>query len=564
MVIMIKLPAIGFTDFGRVSKMANMYPNNIENYNYTQSEKVFYNILKNKLSDKFTVFYSVTWYTEENNIRVNSECDFLIFHPSYGYITVEVKGGSYLKKINEEWRLYDNSNIEGYRVLKRSPFKQAEESMHYFKKYYEEQFGYFYKGIYGFAVAFPFYCVEDDLGPEAPKKLIIDFSDMDLIEKKIFEIFDYWKGQNHNFISFSSEQQVQFLNMVNKRISISAAAGSLIEIREKQLNEINRVQDNYLDFIANYRQAFIVGGAGTGKTWMAIKKAKIEASKGYKVLFLCYNSALLEYIKNILLPLGVDCYTFYSVVHKIVGFNNYMKLINNSKELKGVSDYFDKCYNLPQYDTILIDESQDFTEEWAYCVRSLLKDEKMSYLYVFYDENQNIFGRDFGNAFMIDTPYFILKENLRNTSAIYKWIVNKTGLGAEEIPNTIEGVEPERISFKSNKTARKKIEDILRNLIKKEKVNNKSIVILSNRTLEKSIFRGKQELGEFKFIIDNNIFNNNDIMYRTIQSYKGLESDVVIYINHKDNRDIDINLQYVAFTRARFYLYVIDVEQAIE
>lgn len=85
-----------------------------------------------------------------------------------------------------------------------------------------------------------------------------------------------------------------------------------------------------------------------------------------------------------------------------------------------MANIFDKHLNLPQYDCIIVDEAQDFNEEWAYCVKLLLKDQKQSYLYVFYDENQNIFKRNFGNAFMIDYPPFILTENIRNTAGIYK------------------------------------------------------------------------------------------------------------------------------------------------
>lgn len=541
--------------------MANMYPKNIENYNYTESEKVFYEALKNKLSDKFSVFYSIKWFTLIDGIKKHSECDFLIFHPSYGYLTIEVKGGKEIKKVGDEWRLLNSESDEDYRVLKRSPFKQAEESMYYFKNYYEEQFGYFYKGVYGFAVAFPFYSINEDFGPEGPKNLIIDYNDLNNLEQKVYDIFNYWRGKNHNFISFSSDQQVKFINMINKRIALSAAAGSLIEIRSRQLEEVNRIQDNYIVFLHNYKQAFIIGGAGTGKTWIGIKKAKQEAEQNKKVLFLCFNKQLNEFVSSIVEPYGVDCYTFHSFIISIFGYNQYNNLFDKSRELSGVADLFDNYLNLPQYDCIIVDEAQDFNEEWAYCVRLLLKDQKQSHLYVFYDENQNIFKRNFGNAFMIDYPPFVLTENIRNTAGIYKWAVNETNLGTSIRPNTIEGVEPEKIQFKHSKHAIRKLEELLNTLIKKECVSNKSIVVLSNRSIENSILNGKKNLANFQFVTENRKLLDNEIMFRTIQGFKGLEADVVILLNHINEEPLDSKQLYVGYTRARFYLYVIEILQ---
>lgn len=544
---------------GRTLSMANMYPKSIENYNYTQSEKHFYEALKTKLSDKFTVFYSIKWFTMQGGVKVSSECDFLVFHPSYGYLTIEVKGGNSIEKINDEWRIIDNNYKDGYRVLKRSPFKQSEESMYYFKEYFEEQFGYFYKGVYGFAVAFPFYSIGGDFGPEGPKDLFIDYSDLSNLEAKITDIFNYWRGKNHNFISFSVDQQIKFINMVNKRIALSAAAGSLIDIRSRQLEEINRIQDNYIDLLRNYNQVFIIGGAGTGKTWIAMKKAAQEALDHKKVLFLCYNKHLSDYIGSTINHPNIECHTFNSLIVKLLGYKTYSDLYVKDNDLNGIADLIEKSMNLPKYDCIFVDEAQDFSEEWAYCIRMLLRNQKESVLYVFYDENQNIFYKDFGNAFMIDFPPLILRENIRNTASIYKWAIKETGLGALVKPNTIEGIEPEKIQYENEKHARNKLEDLLNTLIKKEFVSNKSIVVLSNRTIENSILHGKTGLAAFNFVTENKDLDEHEIMFRTVQGFKGLESDVVIFLNHSKD-GINEKQLYVGYTRARFYLYVIDIK----
>ncbi|MCR3907155.1 MAG: NERD domain-containing protein, partial [Tenericutes bacterium] len=250
--------------------MAIMYPSSIADYNPTKSEREFYERLRDNLNDNYRVFYSIKWFTEKNGIRANSESDFLIFDPTLGYLCIEVKGGRGIEREGDKWKLIlsEDDGEKEERDLTRSPYLQAEESMWYFREYYVEQFNNTYKGVYGSAVAFPnFNYIE--MGPDAPKFLTIDYDDMSNLEYRIKEIFNYWRGK-HNHLVFTKDQRERFISLIHKRVSLSAAAGALIEYRNKQLEVINRVQDNYIDFLSHYNQAYITGGAGTGKTWIAI------------------------------------------------------------------------------------------------------------------------------------------------------------------------------------------------------------------------------------------------------------------------------------------------------
>ena len=540
-------------DIGRIN-MAIMYPSSIEDYNPTESERIFYNKLKDELPDNYRVFYSIRWFSEKEGIRVDSESDFLILDPTLGYLCVEVKGGIGIETIGDKWKLILNNNEN--RILNRSPYKQAEDSMRYFKDYYEEQFNHFYKGVYGYAVSFTNYNVSADFGPGETKLLTLDFNDMNNITFRIREIFNYWRGQSHNFIMFSPEQRERFISLINKRVSLSAASGALIEYRNNQLEIINRVQDNYIYFLSNYKQVYITGGAGTGKTWIGLKKAKTDAATGKKVLFLCSSNDLVKFIrKQLYNSNNVEALTFRDLISRSLNAKDY-ESIKSSEELNGVADFIENQNNLIKYDSIIIDEGQDFTEEWAYCVKYFLKDEKKSTLYVFYDEYQNIFGRDYKNEFDIEVAPFTLVENLRNTASIYNWAVTETGLGSDVIPNTIEGSSPDRFELKNRQIARNKLENILKELVVKESVNSKNITVVSNLRIEDSILSDEETLGSWEFNHTGDPVMSNEIRFRTIEEFKGLESDVVIYLNHGENSNEKL---YVAYTRARFYLYVINI-----
>ena len=53
------------------------------------------------------------------------------------------------------------------------------------------------------------------------------------------------------------------------------------------------------------------------------------------------------------------------------------------------------------------------------------------------------------------------------------------------------------------------------------------------------------------------------IRFRTVKDFKGMESDIVIYLNHKNETGYGPSEQlcelYVALTRPRYYLYVLSV-----
>ena len=103
-------------------------------------------------------------------------------------------------------------------------------------------------------------------------------------------------------------------------------------------------------------------------------------------------------------------------------------------------------------------------------------------------------------------------------------------------------------------------------LTQKEFVSTKSVVLLSDKEFEDSILAGEQRIGaytiSFKPLRD---IEDNEICFKTSEAFKGLEADIVIYL--KSNYEIFPNLiterckEYVALTRARYYLYILNTKK---
>ncbi len=418
--------------------MAVMHPEDIENYKHTGSELKLYEALKEQLPEKDHVFFSVRWFDKVDGVRVDSECDFLVFDPGFGFLTIECKGGTDITIENSHWTLSekDEAGNASKRELKKSPFAQAENSMRYFYDYFSNEFIHSFNGVYGFAVAFPNYAVSQKVESAADQELIIDIRHMSDLAHRINEIFHYWRGKRNNKVPFSSDQKQKFILLVNKRISISAAAGALIPIKEKEFKKINYVQDSIIDFLTNYRQVQIVGGAGTGKTFMAIKKIQRELLYGHKVCYVCKSNELATFVNEIISnETSCMCKSFSDLMCSILQ-------LKSVDEVESLFDAIDMT-NHEVYDAIVVDEAQDFTVDEAMAIRLLLKNQEDSCFYVFLDKNQNLFDIDYESAFAIDSKPYVLRYNIRNTGEIYKYAIEETGLGKETIANQLLGVSPE-------------------------------------------------------------------------------------------------------------------------
>lgn len=544
--------------------MAIMHPVDLENYDCTETEKEMYNAFQAQLSDKYHVFYSIRWFeTDENNKRVDSECDFLVFDPSFGFLTIEVKGGLGIEIVDTHWFLdeYSSRYVRSKRELKCSPYEQAEKSMRHFYNYFAEEFHQSFNGVYGFAVAFPRYTIDSSLAANAPMELTIDLNDMGSLGKRINEIFHYWRNRRNINVPFSAEQKTRFINTINKRISLSAAAGALIQIKEREFSKIDFVQDSILDVLYHYHQVRILGGAGTGKTFIAMKKARRDVIAHKSVLFLCCNRELSQFVRDQLdVSNAVDFRTFEELMHECIGMSYDTSDLNEN----GNHNCFDLVAEVDHkvYDSIIVDEGQDFDTDMGLTVRLFLRDERKSDLYVFYDINQNVFEHKFDNSFAIDYPPFILRYNIRNTGCIYKCAVETTGLGSDTIANQLLGVEPDIRQYNNVLQGLKGINNIVTRLTQKEFVSPRSIVILSDESFDQSILATETRVGPFDISFGNlSEIKDTEICFKTAEEFKGLEADVVIYLkNEYPDATIDEikrRREYVSLTRARYYLYIL-------
>lgn len=502
--------------------MAIMFPKNIHVLDLEDSELEVYNQLRIQLDDSYTVFYSVEWNRKRRDGSLEkSEADFIVENLQYGFLCLEVKGGNSMTISSEGiWTLH--SGKYGDRNLDRSPYKQAEESMYYFKEKYKKEYNIDYSGLFGAGAVFPFYVLPSvERISNRDKVCTIESSDMSNLADKIKAMFKAWGGTRFGRNRYSQQEHEFFLDMIRKRTAMAAAAGALVKFKEKQLIEVNRVQDNYIYFLSNIRQFYVRGGAGTGKTWIALKMANEEAEKGGKVLLTCKSVALAKTLRR----MAEECIDVIDL---------------ETLRVQGAKG---------EYDAVFVDEAQDFSEEDAFNLKIYLKHEKQSRLGVFYDDIQKVRTETFGDAFMIEIPPFLLRENIRNTANIYRYATNETELGQDVITNPVEGPAPKTESISGKKKLMQRLNNLLKEYLVEEHLETTSMVILVD---DMDFFTELFSEGIAKWSFVNEPSRNEDeIRVSTVADFKGLESDMIIYIHKKD---VSQNINYIAYTRAKYYL----------
>lgn len=268
------------------------------------AEAQFYRACETQLDDTWLALYNVYWSGPTEKRNEDSDADFVLLHPEHGIFVVEVKGGEEI--FVEENRWY--SIPHGKRVPKsiKNPFTQSSQAKRFLWNYIRERVPKaIIDGPFGHFVVFPGHKQEGDLSPQARRDLIIDREDLRDLQGSMVRIGKYFNQAHkldHNIVREIKDLLVPSFEIVGSRNDeILAAADKMIFLTEVQVRAFGMLQES--------SHLTVIGGAGTGKTILAIHKAKELAIRGYKVLFLTgaiesltnpnLNSDLVESYPNI-------------------------------------------------------------------------------------------------------------------------------------------------------------------------------------------------------------------------------------------------------------------------
>ncbi|MFN2135595.1 MAG: ATP-binding domain-containing protein, partial [Candidatus Promineifilaceae bacterium] len=343
---------------------------------------------------------------------------------------------------------------------------------------------------------------------------------------------------------------------------------------QKEFIRLTEEQFSLLDFLQGTPRAAIAGCAGSGKTLLAAEKARRLAIQGWRVLLTCYNRNLATFLRDDYMrnrPPSLEIANFHQLATTLVkrsGQRPPGRFAGSSEQSRYFAETLpeqlvDAADILgPQFDAIVVDEAQDFQQNWWTPLQFLLPEPDNSTFYIFYDDNQNIYGglRQVKNL----AQTYPLTKNFRNTQRI-----NDVVEHFYNSDHTITAVGPEGrdvplLVYRDDRAMIEHLRKTLHNLINVNEVDTRDIVILTPVSAGKSALSRAGRLGSF-LLTRNWDTDYNEIFYETIHSFKGLESPVIILTEiAADISSKADELLYVGCSRARNHLVVICHEDAQE
>lgn len=517
--------------------------------NGSNAEKKIYEALRDSLPEDWIVIHSFRWLKVDplRGRKFQGEGDFVIFNPKHGVLVIEVKGGN----ISYEYGTWTSTDFHNTVYDIQDPEKQANDTkFEIIRRLKTERVN---NCNVWHAVWFP--DMNRLTNDELPASLdeIITLTKESLLDvlNSINDVYSYWENiSSFRKTKLNNDEASKVEKLLIKRIH---RVKTLTQISD-EINEIyvrlNTDQLKLLENLENFNELSIKGRAGTGKTLLALEKARIEAGEDKKVLFLCYNRELAKRIRNSIIEYSqVSVHTIHSYALE------YMKLYHPSRII-GFEDDPDFEYLMEEFievadkkkelfDTIIIDEGQDFSHLWINAIRHLKRDDGKFYL--FYDPFQELYSAQekINDSYLIFGGPVILKKNMRNTDEITRSLHNVLEIDFDEdVLNNVTGLKPEIRLFAENEDYYSAINSKLIELVNKKIFDPQKITVISLDNLKNET--------ELKII--------EGIEYTTVRKFKGLENDVIVIINADLSHTIDPvkkRLLYVALSRAKVHCIIL-------
>lgn len=236
-----------------------------------------------QLPDSWMILHHVSWQSKRGGRQGDGEADFIIFHPDRGMLVIEVKGGG----VEIEAGRWLTTDRHGKRHFIKNPYEQAIASKHALVSWLREH-GLGAKVRVGHAVAFPHMDQLPTVGPMGTAEISLTKSQLKNIEAAVTLCFAHWGLE----ASISEEEADKLIALLAPTVSIAPKLSSQSSEAEAELLMFTSEQIETFSGLRASRGGLILGGAGTGKTVLAIARAQQLARDGFRTLLVCYNELL--------------------------------------------------------------------------------------------------------------------------------------------------------------------------------------------------------------------------------------------------------------------------------
>jgi hypothetical protein len=548
-----------------------MLPPHVAEITESDAERTLFQRLKDDLpNDEWIVLHSLGLVC--HNRKPWAEIDFVVIGPP-GVFCLEVKGGT-IARHDRVWTTTSRSGRTS--TLKESPFSQVGSAAAALHRYLVGAIGQSAGLITGYGVAFPDVRFNAG-GPDIESEVIYDARDADSsIGRYMARLGEYWVNRCHrnrddapaglsirNRIAVRDALAGDFALVASLRREVDRVSDDLVRLTKEQVRVVEGLSDN--------ERVVVSGGAGTGKTLLAVSETRRMARDGLRVLYVCFNRRLADHVRaEIAGEKGVVVDHLHGFMAKRIQTEGWQWRLPDADS----SDLFQKFYpelclesllsqESAQFDAIIVDEAQDLLlPQYLDVIDALVDGGILNGRWrMLLDPNQDMYGGLSAAALerlsSAKPSWFRLTVNCRNTMAIATTASLLSGVPRDEVL-MVEGPEITQSWFSDRTSARRLISNAVKGLLHRG-IRSSEMVLLSPVRLANSCLSDGL-IGCASPITDSEHVGRpgtQGVPYSTIASFKGLEADVVLLVDIDDLKDSRRLLaMYVGASRARAILHV--------
>jgi hypothetical protein len=477
------------------------------------------------------------------------QTDIILIHPDMGIVVVEVKGHR-LSIRDGVWYGQEGT------PLNPQPVDQAKNNAFYLRNLLRRKIDSLSHLEIVYGIAFPnTRSIEGEIPPDLVRDQLLlaeALEDTDRFVEKLVHTQRSWN------VSLGPEQINGIIELLCPDAEFRWDPESRVKHTRERLKDLCNAQISSLTSLLSNRRVIVRGGAGTGKTFLGGRWATQAWLEGDQVLFTCYNDPLAGSVREEFghsFGENVTIGPFIRLALSLQGMPPLEIPENASQEWWDTQAIGHIMSNWPKvgefFDTIIVDEAQDFSPAWIALLESLLDPDGRRRMLLLADEGQGIYEKGFVFPQADDGWVHVeLQSNFRNARPIAR--VLRRGLGGAPSPlYSPEGLGVQFHPATDIENLAAVVEAELERILEDEERSAAGVCVATLHSSVRDALRTRLELVRWEDRGDGAVVCEN------VHRLKGLEFDSVILVG-MDPADADLTtLLYIGVSRAVSELIVV-------
>ncbi|NBB59997.1 DUF2075 domain-containing protein [Pseudomonas sp. ODNR1LW] len=546
----------------------------------TVGERIVLEKLARDLGRDCIILHSLGLHSHETKIW--GEADLVVLSTK-GFFVLEVKGGKVGCR-DGVWTFGDPSGGKSY-TKKEDPWTQASGAMFALRNRLGKGNPRLAKLLTGFGVVMPM--VEfTATGAEIEPEVLLDLRGfrrnlgayIDRLQKHWESVYLLKHGKvlprptREDILAARRILRPDVETCISLGSWLTGLESTFVQMTHDQLRISRRMEAN--------QRTIVRGKAGTGKTVIALDRAKRLAAKGQKVLFLCYNQLLANHLREVIKD---EAHSDLIEIHHVHAFySDFIRKAEMGEQLAEAQEdpaFFTEVFpelfrvaaikcGLPHWDVLIVDEAQDLmtphhVNAFDFVLGSLGLNQGAWHLFL--DPLQNIYEKEISDSVEkriteAKPAYDDLYENCRNTRqiALEGSVVSGIEFAIEGAPS---GPTCHLIYYTDNSEVPTLLDQVIESWIE-DGIHPGDIAVLSTLRRQNSVLASVGRLAG-EPLVDVGKASAGEMVFSTMHAFKGLERKAVIAVDLAGIGDDRVSmLHYAGLSRARMLLCLVVPESA--